>query len=490
VTSGDAGPADGASGRKSPAESDAGTSVSTGGAGSEELELLHDEVELLRQQNEALRRAEEANARKGWRPRLRGIFSWVLLVVACLLAIISVVVAFGHNQLLNTDTYVSTVAPLASNPAIQTAAATRVSDALVKETNLQKRIQDALPKRASFLADPIANEVKSATYAVTLKLVQSDQFQTFWVGANRVAHKQLVNLLTGSTQGAVSTNDGKITVDLGQVETEAKQALDARGITVFNKVSVAKGRQLVLFQSDQLSKYQRLVRFFNKLYVALPIITLLLFAASVILTRDRRRGLIRAAVGLVLSMGLILVVVSVARNQYLSGLSPSQSKPASTAVIDTVSAPLQDITRTVLIVAAVIALVAIVAGLSFVRRWVSERRRPDWLTGGPVHDFVAAHRKGLQWTVLAVGLLILVLWSKPTALVAVIVVLITLFVIGLVGVFSRLTPNDSPPSVGPGDTAGSVGPGSDDPAGSGQPAGIAAGSAASDAATSGSATSD
>ncbi len=63
--------------------------------------------------------------------------------------------------------------------------------------------------------------------------------------------------------------------------------------------------------------------------MVLPILTLLLFAAGVVLARNRRRGLVRAAVGLALSMGLMLVAISVARNQYLVGLEPvhSRSRP-------------------------------------------------------------------------------------------------------------------------------------------------------------------
>jgi hypothetical protein len=63
--------------------------------------------------------------------------------------------------------------------------------------------------------------------------------------------------------------------------------------------------------------------------------------------------------------------------------------------------------------------------------------KPGWITGGPVHDFVALHRKALQWLVLAVGLVILVIWGNPTTLVAVVVVLVTLAVVGLVGLFAR-----------------------------------------------------
>jgi hypothetical protein len=67
---------------------------------------------------------------------------------------------------------------------------------------------------------------------------------------------------------------------------------------------------------------------------------------------------------------------------------------------------------------------------------VARRGGPAWLSGGPFHDFVSAHRRGLQWAVLAVGLFVLVVWNKPTTLVAVIVVLITLAVIGLVGLLA------------------------------------------------------
>ncbi len=141
----------------------------------------------------------------------------------------------------------------------------------------------------------------------------------------------------------------------------------------------------------------------------------------------------RAAAGLALSMVVVLVAVSVGRNQYLSSLSATQSKPANAAVIDTVSAPLQDTVRTVAILAAVVGIIALLAGVPAIRRWVSSRRRPDWLAHGPFHDFVSLHRRGLQWTVLGIGLLLLVVWNKPTTLVAVIVVLVTLALVGVVG---------------------------------------------------------
>ena len=84
------------------------------------------------------------------------------------------------------------------------------------------------------------------------------------------------------------------------------------------------------------------------------------------------------------------------------------------------------------------------------------------MTGGPVHDFVARNRKALQWGILAVGLLVLVVWSNPTALVAVVVILITLAVIGLVGLYGGRRPAPAVAGLATGDAPGAGGAGTED----------------------------
>ena len=428
--------------------------------GDTDPEGLQHAVEELRKENEELRAAQGADGATPRGKLWKRIISWVLIVLACILAVVSIFVVFARNELLNTDAYVSTVAPLASDPAIQAAVAHQVSQRLIAQTDVQQKVKQALPPRADFLATPITNGLRSATEQITLKAVQSPQFEKLWIAANRASHKQLVALLTGEQGGSLTSSNGRVTIDLSQVEVQAKKALDAKGITVFDKVPAVKGLKFVLFQSDQLARFQRLTRFLNHLALVLPIVTLLCFAGGVVLTRDRRRGLVRAAVGLALSMALVLVVASVARNQYLSSLDPSHSKAANAATIDAVSALLLDTVRTVLIVAALVAIGGMVAGNARFRGWLSARNRPSWMTEGPVHTFAVAHRKGLQWGVLGLGLLILVVWSRPTTRVAVIVVLIALALAGLVGIYAGRRPVPVPTAP----DAGEKGPGGADPA--------------------------
>ena len=401
---------------------------------------LQHEVEALRQQNEALRRPDgEPGARGGGR-RWKSILSWVLLVLACLLAVVSVLVVFARNEVLNTDSYLQTVTPLASNPAVQVAVAKRVSNRLIEETDLQQRVKSALPAKAGFLATPITSGVENVTDQIALKFVQSERFQKLWVAANRRSHRQMVALLTGSTEGAFQSRNGEVTVNLTQIENQVKRALDARGITVFDKVPTVNGPNLVLLRSTQLAKIQRLTRALDRLAIVLPIVTVLLFAAAIVLTRNRRRGLVRAAAGLALSMALVLVVAAVVRNQYLSSLLPSQSRAAAAAVFDALAALLLDSIRTIMIVAAIIALVALAAGNRWVRAQFNRAGRPAWLNDGPVPRFLALHRKGLQWAILGLGLVVLVVWTNPTTLVAVIVIVVTLVLVGLVGLAAGRRP--------------------------------------------------
>jgi hypothetical protein len=129
-----------------------------------------------------------------------------------------------------------------------------------------------------------------------------------------------------------------------------------------------------------------------------------------------------------------------ARNHYLSGLSPSQSVAANAAVIGTVTAALRRGIRIILIASLVLAVIAMIVGNDRVRTRLAKREMPRWMTDGPFHGFVVRHRRGLQWLVLALGVLVLVIWSSPTTLVAIIVVLSTLALMGVIGLFAGHQP--------------------------------------------------
>src|SRR3954464_12503582 len=103
---------------------------------------LQAEVERLRKENAKLAR------RVSWGQRARSSSSAFLLVLGCGLAVLSLLALWLRGTLLNTDRYVSTVAPLAANPDIQNAVADKLENAIFSRVDFAGLSRQVLPDRA------------------------------------------------------------------------------------------------------------------------------------------------------------------------------------------------------------------------------------------------------------------------------------------------------------------------------------------------------
>ena len=86
---------------------------------------------------------------------------WVALVLAALLAILSVSPIWTRNQVVDTDRYVRTVAPLATEPPIQDLLVDALTSAIADPDAHRAVRPRLLPPRAAPLATPIAAAVRS-----------------------------------------------------------------------------------------------------------------------------------------------------------------------------------------------------------------------------------------------------------------------------------------------------------------------------------------
>src|SRR5580765_2768641 len=188
----------------------------------------------------------------------------LLVVLVCALAPLSVLAVWLHGTVLDTDQYVATVAPLAHDPAVQEAIATRVTNSLVASTDLDARLAAALPPKASFAAPAVASAITRVVHDFALRLVQSDQFAKLWEVANRRAHTQVVAVLQGKGHGNIETKNGQVVVHLGPAVDKVKAALNKVGIDIFRGVDAERvNNQIVLLDSEQLSKAQSAVDAFD-----------------------------------------------------------------------------------------------------------------------------------------------------------------------------------------------------------------------------------
>src|SRR5262249_47912501 len=158
---------------------------------------------------------------------------------------------------------------------IQQAVATRAVDALFQNVDVAGEIEGALPKRAKFLGQPVANAMQGYATDVAEKLLASDQFQQLWDAANRRAHAQLVAILEhhpSKAPGSVSIKAGKTTLDLGQVIDKLKTALVDRGLTFLENVDVPPvSRTITIIDSEGLSSARTYVGILNTLAWVLPV---------------------------------------------------------------------------------------------------------------------------------------------------------------------------------------------------------------------------
>ena len=117
------------------------------------------------------------------RRRIRRSIVAVLVALSCLLVLLSTTVVWAHRTLLNTGTFVGTVGPVFKNPVVASAVAARATDELFTELNLQARLRDALPPKASFAAVPVTNATKGYVAGELTKVLTSPQFQAIWTAA-------------------------------------------------------------------------------------------------------------------------------------------------------------------------------------------------------------------------------------------------------------------------------------------------------------------
>ena len=380
-------------------------------------------------------------------PRWRRIVGAVLVVVGCLLVPLSLSAVWVRNTLLDTDNYVSTVGPLASDSSVQHAIANRVTDALFSNVDVEKKVADALPARADFLAAPVATGIETAVNTATLRLAESDRFETLWKNANRRVHEAVVNVLTGGGS-RVSTKNGTVAINTAQIVDNVKQKLDARGITIFDNVKVPPDKeQLVIVQSDDLTKVQGLVDLLQTLAWVLPFVALACFAGAIALSRNRRRTIQRGALGVAFAVAVMLVLLKTGRNLYLDAVTTKQSTPGAAAAIwDQLTTFLRTSGITVVVLALVIAFVAWVLGPSTaatrVRTWWNSMLRSgsDAERGAEpsaVATFVARSKGWLRGVGVALAFLILIIWNHPTALTVLALAVVLLVYLAVLELLSR-----------------------------------------------------
>jgi len=377
-------------------------------------------------------------------PRWRRILVGVLVVLGCLLVPISVLGVWIHNTLLNTDQWVATVGPLVDQPAVQAAVANRLANVVIDNADLQTKVQDLLPDRAKALAPTIASAADEAVRAASTKIVESDQFATLWQKLNRRAHARVIAVLKGDGTDTVQTKNGEIVLQLQPLVDALKKELDSRGISFFDDVTLPKNRNSVtIFASEDLRTAQGAVSILDSLSWVLPVLMIIVFGAAIALSGNRRRTILRSALGTALAIGVLLTAFNLGRSAYLGSLPSSLNHDAAADVYDQVLSFLRNSARTVFVLAILVAIGAWLAGpgrMAVRIRSLSQRgldHAPSDVAPSPVGDFIARNKTALRVVVLAIGGIILMIMTAPGPWSVVVIAVLVLIALGVIEVLGR-----------------------------------------------------
>jgi hypothetical protein len=408
-------------------------------------------AELERLRAEA---AKKKRRRIGWRTPLAS----VLIALGCLLAPVSVLAVWTANQVSDTGRYVANITPLIDSPPIQNALTDKVTTAITSNLDVTGYVNQAAGTlnsrgftRVGTLLQSVSPSIVSAVNGfirnTVHSLVTSQLFANAWVQVNTAAHQTLVQVLSGG-KGAVSTSNGKVTVDLTPFVNVVKQSLSARGFTLVDKLPPIHPT-LPLFTSKELSKAQTLYRLINDLKIVLPIVTLLLIAAGVYVARGHRRALIGAGLGFAASMLVLGIGLLIGRSIYLNSV-PSSVLPsdAAAAAYDTLVRFIKVGLRAMLVVGLVVAAGAFFTGPSATAvktrgafssgvRWLRDYGERKGVSTGPVGNWTYSHRKGLRVSAVALVALIFVFWGQPSPALGIVLAVVLLVLLGLIELIGR-----------------------------------------------------
>jgi hypothetical protein len=399
-----------------------------------EVERLRAEVARLEQELQASAGTPSTKRGGGW---WRTPIVALCLVLVGVLAPLSILATWAHDEVSDTDRYVETVAPLADSPEVQAAVTTRLTDRIMGLLDVEAVTKDAVDALADrglrpravatlgALSGPLTQGVETFVGNQVGRIVGSDEFADAWAQANRVAHTQMVAVLSGETGEAVQVSGGTVQLNLGVVIDRVKERLLDSGFTLASRIPQVSA-EVTLFQSDELARAQTAFRFLDAAARALPVIALALLGVAIAVSLRRRRTLTIGALviaGSMLALGLALNLFRIA---YLDAV-PSDRLPADAAAVifDQLVEFIRLNLRALLVISLAVAFVAWVSGPErapvHVRQGVGraldsvrQRRDSAGLGTGPVGEFLYSYHTPLRVVVLGGAVLVYILADHPT----------------------------------------------------------------------------
>lgn len=241
---------------------------------------------------------------------MRRALSVVLLALACLLVPLGTLSVWAKYEVGDSDRYVATMAPLASEPAVRGAVTDAVTNAIVTQLD----------------AGPIQSAVDAFVHDAVESFTGTDAFQKAWNTANRAAHDAVQQAIDDGT-------DGPVTLDLAPVTGQVKQQLRDGGVPIADRIPVTH-TTITVISSRDLDRLRQSLHLLQRAGLWLPFAAVACAAAGLALARRRRPALTTTALGVAVAAGALLVALATSRSLTLDNLPSDVDRSAAGAAYD------------------------------------------------------------------------------------------------------------------------------------------------------------
>ncbi len=403
--------------------------------------------------------------------RLRGVLTWVLVLLCSLAVVITGVTWWAHYTVMNTNGYMKIVGPIGKDPAAIQDLSQYISSEIVKTTDLQQRVGDALPAQVQILSGPVTAYVEDFITKSAGKILSTPKAYQLWLKINEVSHEKVVALLRGETSNVYIQGDDvnlNLLPLISQVLVWVDQKLPGGLSSRFNPPGISpemdpeqgiqevanwSGRplssdfgQITLLQPDALGPAQTAIKWLDRLMWILPLITAALMALTIWVSRRRGRTAIALGISAAVAIFVARVIILRASEYVTEQVRAGTGQHIVKQVVDASLGPLTTMTIWVCVIGVIVALLVwllgrrgfragVVAAGKRVAGQAAEIKLPD----SPVTTWAINHMTGVRWGVLVIGLIVLALVTSSW-LGIILVIVVELLLQGVLSLIAEQWP--------------------------------------------------
>jgi hypothetical protein len=309
---------------------------------------------------------------------IRGLLVAVLLVIVGALTILSNVSFWTQRAVLSEDGFVSHVGDVLDDPEVQDTIATILADRA--EVFAQERLETGLTELdernagdegaldqaidLSVLAGPVASAFRDLVYDALLYVQQHELVRDARDLSVRSLFRQVSAIVNDDPDALLKSQDEKIILDLRPILEAALERVgittDIEGVIVLADLPANTG-EFEIGEEGDYSLFGRIINFVDGLHYPLLAATAVALVLAIAASRDRRRGVIAAALAVAAGTAILLVIIPSGRYLLTNSLIKPQNVDAATSAINIVL--VQDLREQGAIVAAGALIVAAIATL-------------------------------------------------------------------------------------------------------------------------------